>query len=498
MEFAGKATRILSNSRFIAIATSAPLAIHILSSTTFLPIPSSPLLDLSSNPFDGSPVFDLGQGGRFLAYATTRRLGNPSFSTTAKAGTGIRSRPGMFDTDDEDEVGNVSNVWIDKVGGEVARKVGEAAFVGARALGGIPNYWKGEGSEHHKSVRQAKDSDGIVIIIDMLSPSPLKAVAHFRCTTNALAHLSLSRSSSFILSACSLGRSIEIFELRPNVAVGRSSQRSGWTNLAAVGKVYHRYRLNRGLQNGRILSARWSDDARFVTIGTERTHHVFAIQPYGGILSTSLEKHLSASKVVNAQDLVPLSVTLSPISQIHRSPWNDTDNEILPHILIFVAKSQSFASTFSPSTSSTLSTPASSQTRHSPQSNTIPLSPTAVPSAAFNDCLIFDPTTGNIILTRLATCSAPLSVEVAASRVVSGLSKLMNNRGASTISRTEVVSVTQKAEWNLVKQQSEVNVYPLLMDTRLDAVAPQFTRSVILSSPLEKLLTKTLHIQICG
>ena len=159
IDFAGKAGQVQANARFVVVSTSSPLALHVLSATTLHPTPFSPLTELAPNPFDSSPVFDLGSGGRLLAFATDRPLHASRLDRhSAKPGAGIVAERGMFDSnnfddDEHDQDGDGgAHFGLDartagQVGGEVARRVGEGMLSGVKAIGGIGmSYWASRGT----------------------------------------------------------------------------------------------------------------------------------------------------------------------------------------------------------------------------------------------------------------------------------------------------------------------------------------------------------------
>ncbi|KAI5474666.1 WD40/YVTN repeat-like-containing domain containing protein [Pseudohyphozyma bogoriensis] len=541
VEIEGDAHRIACNKRFIVVSTTSPLALHVLSASTLHPTPFSPLTDVAGSRFDGAPVFDLGKGGRILAYASTtpvptlRNDGEP-----ARPGSGLLSQRGMFDSDHHDDpYGPASppqNGFMGdgrtagQVGGDVARRVGEGVLSGVKAIGDLGfSYWnaRGGGGEAQASTSVAGKhfsksaplpsvpgferrspplrpsastrtsssgetaTSGTVIALDLLSysppsttkparrrpsrsapPSGLKVVAHFRPYHHSIALLSLAPSSSLLLTASAQGHAFDVFEMKPAVPVGVSAtEAERMSDEPSTGKVWHRYRLNRGYTSARTTMASWSSDLRFVGVGTGKgTTHIYAIQPFGG--KPHLETHF-APKVTNAQELQPLSVSLSTISRIRRSssPGNP-DSFFSPPSLVFLPKADSHASSFRLSTPSCKAPPSPIPNRasmRSPRSPTIPFShssPSTAPTTTFQDCLLFYPQSGACVLDRLTTFPAPVSAEgavAAASRgdvgllattAVSGLSQLMKTRGQSAVTpQVEfVVACADKAEWSVARQ----------------------------------------------
>lgn len=325
----GQPNRIESNGRSVVLATSAPLALHVLSATTLEPTSFSPIADLTPNPFDGSPVWDLGKGGRALAYATTRPVQATSGAARfdrepARPGAGIFSHRGMFDSDPREAEehgrgtgGAGETRSAGQVGGEVARKVGEGVLKGAKVIGDMGlNYWQSRsgqaptldasGVAYSKSAplpsvtgwerrgslpaggasspNSARGADaltsGSIVVVDLSLPSSaisksrsrrpsralpteLKTIALFRPYSSPIALLSLSPSSSSVLVASAPGHSFDIFELRPAPRARQST-----TEDVSAGKVWHRYRLTRGLTTARATTATWAPDGRFVGVGT--------------------------------------------------------------------------------------------------------------------------------------------------------------------------------------------------------------------------------------
>lgn len=149
----GAAHRVLSNPRHLAISTSHPLALHVFSAISLDPTPFSPLLDVAPSPFDAAPVFDLGKGGRVLAYATDRPVtSSRQDGEPARPGAGTVSQRGSFDSDHQEGYGDTASGGsggfrgdartAGQVGGEVARRVGEGVLSGVKAIGDIGlSYW---------------------------------------------------------------------------------------------------------------------------------------------------------------------------------------------------------------------------------------------------------------------------------------------------------------------------------------------------------------------
>ncbi|GAA5977579.1 hypothetical protein JCM11641_006869 [Rhodosporidiobolus odoratus] len=146
----GIAHRILANRRFLIISTTAPAALHVYEASDLSPARVSPLTDVARSPFDGSPVFDLGQGGRLLAYATNRPvLSSRLDRSPGRPGSGILAHRGLFDA--ELQTGDAGDYRFATeaahAGGEVARRAAEGVMSGVKAIGEVSmGYWSGVGS----------------------------------------------------------------------------------------------------------------------------------------------------------------------------------------------------------------------------------------------------------------------------------------------------------------------------------------------------------------
>ncbi|SCZ98583.1 BZ3500_MvSof-1268-A1-R1_Chr3-1g05479 [Microbotryum saponariae] len=539
----GTPHRVSANHRQVVVSTSSPLALHVHSSSDFKALTFSPIRELAPSPVDGSPVFDLGRGGRALAYATDRKVISGSSSaarfderSVARPGAGILAQRGFFDTDEASSTRRSSaSTSYDRaaffedarvagaVGGEVAKRVGGGMLNGAKAIGHFGyNYWTsstgssadlgantagfGEGDSSAKALsrssplpsllrpgnrspvaptsnatfataRQSNDAQssstsGAVLIIDLRALSKTKAshrtpdgrtqsppvLAHFRAHQSPIAALSLTPSSGSILVAPSNGHYFDVFELKPNRRTGGSSNDGDRAD-----KVWHRYRLNRGLTAARTTTVFWSEDARLVAIGTGKgTTHVYALNPTGG--RPDLSSHLQP-RVVNEQDLAPLSTSLSTIARIRRglTPEQIKEESSVDALLalaprsVFVPKATSAASSLRPE----------------------PLSPKTASSTSSltQDLLLFCPASATCVLERLQASPAPATTTEAASRgdvgrlastAVSGLTQLMKSRGGATsIATSSTISVrsdkkdwqirsSAKAEWSLARDAQQL------------------------------------------
>lgn len=263
-----------------------------------------------------------------LCYATTTPIPSRD-GRNALPGSGIIAAGGMFESDDQSLHSNegASHGFLEEaghVGGEVARRVGEGVLSGVKAIGGLGmDYWnsrhgveredndatsrsesrsaplptilgfekkfsagggagspsKSNGASTSRDRYLDSNTSGSVIVVDLLSSpsSPtkshrssgahrLKILAHFRCSSS-LALLSFNPSSSLLLTASAQAHSFDIFEIKPAVSVGMSAT-TVVGGKEGGGKVWHRYRLNRGFTSARARRAEWSRDSRFVGVCT--------------------------------------------------------------------------------------------------------------------------------------------------------------------------------------------------------------------------------------
>ncbi|GAA5911452.1 uncharacterized protein JCM6883_005761 [Sporobolomyces salmoneus] len=430
-----------------------------------------------------------------------------------------------------------------QVGEQVARKVSEGVMSGVKAIGEVGmSYWMskstngngGQSSSRRESTLSksapantvagfgrrfsttnafspsansstALDSTtsavaGTVIVIDLVasssssastraarsgrtpSASSVKVISHFRPYPLPLALVSFSPSSTSLLTASTPSHHFDIFELHPSNPIGNSALLSVPSSSDSnSGKVWHRYRLQRGYTSARATSATWSDDGRFVAVGTGKgTAHVYAIQPMGG--TPSLESHFDP-KVKNLNDLPPLSVNLSSIARVR--PSSTTLEDISPSStqiafpsFAFVSKADSHASSFRPT--------------HSTSSSFSPhLRSASSKSAPVQDLLVFYPSSTTAQLHRLSvsqSVASPSSAAVAAASrgdvgklattAVSGLTQLMKTRGGfggigagsggggplngSEQKKELVPSCSAKAEWQLMREDDEEDVKEII------------------------------------
>ena len=152
-----------------------------------------------------------------------------------------------------------------------------------------------------------------------LQPSPdLKIIAHFRPSrSHPIVLVSFSPSGTQLLTASSEGNAFNVFELRPLLPMTALQPKPASQPYDAIAKVWHRYRLQRGLTPARAASCAWSADGRLlgVTTAGKGTCHVFAILPRGGP-SDATTHVASGERIVNETQLAPLSTTLNSVRRI--------------------------------------------------------------------------------------------------------------------------------------------------------------------------------------
>ncbi|GAA5878655.1 hypothetical protein JCM16303_002159 [Sporobolomyces ruberrimus] len=484
---------------------------RLLAYATDRSIPSSRLDRSPAKPGAGL----LAQSGLFDTEPTT-----PSQSTSDFFTRGVGSQGGLLMS----EAG--------QVGEQVARKVSEGVMSGVKAIGEVGmSYWltrSTNGRNQDGSVATGRDPKlsksapaqtvagfgrrrsvpsstatppdslysavaGTVIVVDLAStpavprsgrphrpssPSPsLRTIAHFRPYHLPLALISFSPSSTSLLTSSTSAHSFDIFELHPSCPIGTSALRCVPSSSDAnSGKVWHRYRLQRGYTTARATSATWSDDGRFVAVGTGKgTAHTYAIQPMGG--NPNLEKHFEP-QVQNLTELPPLSINLSTIARVRPSSSAAEDisssSRSFPSFA-FVPRTDSFASSFRPASKSFTTDPSHPRPGRSSSPRMVPI----------QDLLVFDPSSTTaqlhrLSLSELATSSS--SAVAAASRgdvgklatnAVSGLTQLMKSRGGfggagqaggsvatsgGEQKKEWVVKCAPKAEWSLLRNREDGDI----------------------------------------
>ncbi|BGP39890.1 hypothetical protein JCM10450v2_003864 [Rhodotorula kratochvilovae] len=482
----GIAHRILANRRFLVVSTTAPLALHVYqptpSASAYTPAPFSPLTDLHPSPSpsaSSAPVFDLGPGGRLLAYASSSPVLSSALSRApGRPGAGLLAHKGQFDAElplpAPFATADGSAGFTVQDAEEMARKVGEGVRSGVAALRERGGQWlrgangdaaPAEGHAYSKSAPQlgarggapagstaieASPAAGTVKVVDLVAscaaPAPqakgkarappvpqMKLVAHFRPYGSALALLSLAPAGTTLLAASAAGHSFDVFELKPVVPVGVSATASAAASTSGegAGKFWHRYRLQRGFTSASASSASWTPDGRFVAVATSKgTAHVFALQPGGG--APRLESHF-APRVRNAEELAPLSVALGSVARVRSPPAPAPGGGGGgAHVAVaFLSKRTSAASALRPAPAPAV------------RGKLAALPP-------FQDVLVFRPLSASATLHRLravptpAPASASAAAELAragevgrlASTAVSGLTQLMMRRGAAAAAKT--------------------------------------------------------------
>ncbi|KAL4201538.1 hypothetical protein AMTRI_Chr02g259110 [Amborella trichopoda] len=114
---------------------------------------------------------------------------------------------------------------------------------------------------------------GMVIIRDIISKS---VVTQFRAYKNPISALCFDPSGTLLVTAAVQGHNINIFRIMPP-PFGDSPVFDFFPSYT------HLYRLQRGFTNAVIQDISFSDDSRWIMIGSSKgTSHLFAISPFGG------------------------------------------------------------------------------------------------------------------------------------------------------------------------------------------------------------------------
>lgn len=358
LEKLGRVVSFIASPRHIIVSHKAPAAISIFASHTLIQSPLSPLLDVAPCPYTGHPVLAISKhaGGRMLAYASTRMLGDGQ--------TGIIATQGWKSGSSSDSSGFANSAERSQsptIGyADTARRLGEGAVSGVGALSRY-SYAKYSGYRHqgtpdrstlsksapvsrgyvisraaeelaeaHGRPQPARNGYprvlGTVLVIDLVSSDlQLQAkqgtrreriVAHFRPSmSHPIALLSFSPNGCSILTSSSEAHCFHVFELRPFSTAIDSFRPARSAQDWAADKVWHRYRLNRGFTTAQAISASWSADGRFVAVQTAKgTSHVYAINPQGGAADYTTH---GSEQSRNEIRLGPLSVNTEPLARIH-------------------------------------------------------------------------------------------------------------------------------------------------------------------------------------
>ncbi|KAH9462128.1 hypothetical protein Pst134EB_006046 [Puccinia striiformis f. sp. tritici] len=201
---------------------------------------------------------------------------------------------------------------------------------------------------------EPQGSYGNVKIVDLFSSATSTSQAHrhhpifhFKTSSDPLTFVSLNPSSNLLLASSIDGHSFHVFELRPDTRVGKSYLNSCRHQSTREATVWHRYKLTRGFTSAEVTGVVWRWDSKIVSVLTEHgTHHLFAIHPAGGTLTTTIGGEVGRSpramsdplsaifspRVHNPRTPQPLSVTVTAFEKIkhksmrHHSLPQHTDN----------------------------------------------------------------------------------------------------------------------------------------------------------------------------
>lgn len=139
-------------------------------------------------------------------------------------------------------------------------------------------------SSQHNSKNSTKDStnaqSGIVSVVNVNSLPPtndnqfLHYVSHF-ATNDLIGHLAFGNGGRLLLTATHTSTFFNVFLIHP------------YPNSSKFGTVQHIYTLVRGNTAAKVIHSAFSPDNRWVAIATNHgTVHLFAMNPYGGQVST--------------------------------------------------------------------------------------------------------------------------------------------------------------------------------------------------------------------
>uniref|UniRef100_A0A0N5B4D5 BCAS3 domain-containing protein n=1 Tax=Strongyloides papillosus TaxID=174720 RepID=A0A0N5B4D5_STREA len=144
---------------------------------------------------------------------------------------------------------------------------------------------QGSSSNVRSIVPAPTDEYGIVTVVDVNKMSSVKGkvqqnpsdytLAHFIAHDSPIGFLAFAPQSNILLTAPQSTTLLHLF----NVSV-----HSGCSSLTTIN---HLYTLHRGTSSARVIDASFSDDCRWLLVTTNHgTSHLFAINPYGGQVTT--------------------------------------------------------------------------------------------------------------------------------------------------------------------------------------------------------------------
>eukprot|EP01114_Cavostelium_apophysatum_P014619 TRINITY_DN3834_c0_g1_i3.p1 TRINITY_DN3834_c0_g1~~TRINITY_DN3834_c0_g1_i3.p1 ORF type:complete len:627 (-),score=105.11 TRINITY_DN3834_c0_g1_i3:115-1995(-) len=164
-----------------------------------------------------------------------------------------------------------------------------------------------------KSVNQeAEQAAGTVVIYDVVSQ---ETVVHFQAHQHSLSALAFDPSGTLLVTSSIGGHNFHVFQITPKMAGVHQNYR-------------HMYTLQRGLTNAIIQHISFSDDSRWIAVSSQRTTHIFAINPVGGLVN--VHTHLksvglpkSPESAIIGLDLNTQSITLPAFYRIKHSTLED-------------------------------------------------------------------------------------------------------------------------------------------------------------------------------
>ncbi|CEF66673.1 Breast carcinoma-amplified sequence 3 [Strongyloides ratti] len=138
---------------------------------------------------------------------------------------------------------------------------------------------------NRNTISTSTNDCGIVTVIDIQKMSLTKGkvmqdpneytIAHFIAHDSPIGFLAFAPQSNILLTAPQTTTLLHLFNINVH---------SGCSSLTTIN---HLYTLHRGTSSARVIDASFSDDCRWLLVTTNHgTSHLFAINPYGGPVTT--------------------------------------------------------------------------------------------------------------------------------------------------------------------------------------------------------------------
>ncbi|KAG8981349.1 hypothetical protein FRB90_007309 [Tulasnella sp. 427] len=224
--------------------------------------------------------------------------------------------------------------------------------------------------------------------------------------------------------------------------------------------VRHMYDLIRGTTHAKVEHVSWSDDARWIGVGTSRgTFHTYAINPYGG--KPDELSHLDG-RVRNPDSLQSWPVSVHPVIRFKETAKEKYPAPIFKFLPLSVSRSSSILSPSldRPSRSHNVSSSSMGRSSSAPSDNKI------LGKTGWQDVMTFAPPNGLLTLRRCVVSPAlnnhandPAAAAAAARRgpgAASGVSMMMNLVGSAGATQEAILkaSETLVASWDLKRDSS--------------------------------------------